>query len=312
MKRLFTLLIYTVFSSIIYCKADTGFVLQVNLKDGKVVEYYISDISKVSFDSEIVSIELENEKYEIPSSKVENYSFKTIYVLNDKDEYKETSASQKPELHYFRNFDNTCWQALYVPFAMTYEDWKDDFEVAKINKINTIDTNNDGVGDEMELTLVKVKEGGITANTPYFIRALSKGKKVISLDNATLCAAQENSIVLKHMNITCTFKGTYSEISGYDMYTNKYYTADLGYLYTAEDSSTPLSSMRWYMNLTTDNSSNSVKFRFAIVDSDGTGIGDVQGNANDDTTYSIDGRVVESEYLKAGIYIKGGKKIIIR
>ena len=106
-------------------------------------------------------------------------SYQTL-TLKDGSPYKETAVLPVGELTYERNFKNTNWQPLYIPFRMSYEDWSDQFEVARWLNMHTIDTDNDGKADKWEMEFILVKEGTLKENHPYLIRAKEKGEKTIS------------------------------------------------------------------------------------------------------------------------------------
>jgi len=225
------------------------------------------------------------------------------------------------ELTYKRTFSNTNWQALYVPFQMSYSDWKDEFEVGLINDVNQYDTNDDGAYDVTEIELLKLKGGTIKPNTPYFIRAKKAGDKVITLSNVSLSSSDDESIECSSTQMKYTFTGTYSGVSGSEMYSKGYYALAGGNLSKPESSSVSLKPMRWYMNieskgslLVNTNTASNVRVRVIGEDlDDATAIADVEVKANEKaTTYTLDGRPANGDNLKPGMYIKNGKKIMIR
>ena len=237
------------------------------------------------------------------------------YVLNDGETFAETETTEKEGLEYHRTFSNTGWQALYVPFSMSNDDWKDDFEVGKINDVNMYDTDDDGEFDVTEIELLKIKRGSIEANTPYFIKAKTTGDKVISLENVTLYPAEENYVDCSSTEMLFTFQGTYSGVSGADMYANKYYALSGGSLCYAEDASVSLKPMRWYMKSESRNYKHSTlmnNVRVRVVGEDATGINETRTDkSTQKATYMLDGRAVNPSNLKKGIYIRNGKKIVL-
>ena len=58
-----------------------------------------------------------------------------LIFLKDGEAYTQDSQIDGMDIYYTRSFANTNWQALYLPFSLKYEDWKDDFEVAYINTV---------------------------------------------------------------------------------------------------------------------------------------------------------------------------------
>ena len=64
---------------------------------------------------------------------------------------------------------------------MSYDDWKDDFEIAYINSIRQYDNNSDGAIDVTIMDVIKIENGSLLPNTPYLIKAKSTGEKTIVL-----------------------------------------------------------------------------------------------------------------------------------
>ena len=220
------------------------------------------------------------------------------------------------EICYTRTFSNTEWQALYVPFEMTYADWQADFEVARLNDVHQWDDNDDGTIDRTELEVVKLKSGKTEANTPYLIRAKSTGEKTITLTNTTLYKAEENSFDVSSWNTKFTFTGTYSGISGTEMFTNGYYAMGGGTLHQAASSANDLSPMRWYMTVTDRNgnpkSLGEVKVMVFGDDTDGISpTPALPGEEGEEAVFDLSGRRTDSP-TKKGVYIKNGRKMIVR
>ena len=92
-----------------------------------------------------------------PWSKFKNIKKIPPVNLLDGESFANEEQYNGQEISYTRTFTNTSWQALYIPFSMSYEDWKDDFEVAYINSIHQYDKDDDGVIDETTMEVVKIK-----------------------------------------------------------------------------------------------------------------------------------------------------------
>ena len=267
----------------------------------------------------------------VPSSLYEDYkssspwgNFKKIErwvdspaSLSDGETYINTIPSDNAEVSYTRNFDNTSWQALYIPFSMSYDDWKEDFEVAHINSIHQYDKDDDGIIDETVMEVVKIKNGSLIPNTPYLIRAKTTGEKTITVTNSTLCKSEENSIECSTMLAKYTFKGTYKPILAYTLIKNNYYAMGGGSLIMT-DGSSGLKPYRWYLKIDARspmyNVSNGAKtITINVVgEEETTGITNSQHLSPNDHIYDLNGRRVNQNNLKPGIYVKNGKKIIIK
>ena len=155
---------------------------------------------------------------------------------------------------YTRNFTNTAWQALYIPFSLKYDDWKDDFEIAYINGVRQLDKDDNGTIDETIMDVIKIKSGSTTPNMPYLIKAKTTGEKTFSVNNATLYAAEENSLDCSTTIAKYTFIGTYSSIHSETMIANGYYAMGGGDLIQS-DGSNDLKPYRWYMKVESRNPS---------------------------------------------------------
>lgn len=244
--------------------------------------------------------------------KVGNPAESTDVTLEDGTSYVGGINKDCTTLTYTRTFNNTGWQAFYVPFQMSYEDWCDDFEVAKVNNFHQFDTDDDGEFDDLRMEIIKVKSGTLKQNHPYLIKAKTTGDKSITLSNATLYAAEENSFVCNSMETTYTFTGTYDGISGADMYNEKYYSMGGGSLILAEDATANLKPYRWYLKMEGRDgqviptpSSVSVM----VWDEETNSIETFSFDNAPTTCYSIDGRMVTTAKAK-GLYITNGKKVL--
>lgn len=229
----------------------------------------------------------------------------------DGEEIENKLDKEYDKITYTRNFSNTNWQALYVPFAMSYEDWGEDFEVARINAVCG---NNDVTG----LTLTKVNYGSIEPNTPCLIRAKQPVEKCFTLTNTTLFKTEEKSISYTYQENKYAITGTYHTIAGSEMVAEGYFALGAGSLHQAADDSNNLKSMRWYLDITDGNGNkvspeNARMLVLQFTDDEITGIDniDADGNNGSDVVYDLRGRKVTTSTLKFGIYVKNGKKVMI-
>lgn len=255
-------------------------------------------------------------------------NFRTSFIVNivtkpngidltDKMPYTiEESTDVYPYINYIRTFGNTNWQALYIPFSMSYSDWKDDFEVAYINGIRQLDRNDDGVIDETIMDIVKIKKGNLIPNTPYLIKAKTTGEKTMSVNNTTLYEAKENSIDCRTTIAEYTFTGTYSTISAATLIENNYYTMDGGAL-VMSDGDNDLMPYRWYMKMESRNPMYNMENAAKMItinvigeeeEETTTGISQKQMPIEKSFIYDLNGRKVNENNLQPGVYIKNGKK----
>jgi len=243
------------------------------------------------------------------------------YVLNDGEVYDNKNATEILQMSYCRTFTNTEWQALYVPFSMSYNEWKDEFEVAEIDDILLLKADMSGIdwitrpdiGDKIDVYIKKVKSGSLEPNKPYFIRAKSTGNKVIKLTDIVLYPAEENSIDYSKNGIKFIMRGTYNGIDGSEMYYKMHLAMSNGILSYAANENASLRPMRWYIehnaNIPTYEYDNPpFKVRVRTADDKPTAIDDTEINEQtDDCIDTIDGRKADASNLTKGIYVRKGK-----
>ena len=220
-------------------------------------------------------------------------------------------------ISYTRTFNNTEWQALYVPFSLTYDDWKEDFEVARINAFYEYDTDEDGTVDEVDLEIIKVKEGNgdLKPNYPYLIKAKETGEKTLTPTDATLYVTVEDSYDCATMDTKYTFTGTYQKVNG--MKTAGYYFMSGGNLMTAANDEVTLGAFRWYMKAESRGSAflerpANINIRVVgeVEADEATGIATLEdrpATSGNDVIYNMAGQRVSAAYK--GIVIKNGKKV---
>lgn len=256
----------------------------------------------------------------LPWTKFTNIITKSeIINLSDGVTYENASRRNVQEISYTRTFNNTAWQALYIPFSLNYADWKDDFEVAYINGVRQLDKDDNGTIDETIMDVIKIKSGATTPNMPYLIKAKTTGKKTFSVNDATLYPAEENSVDCSTTIAKYTFTGTYNTISSATMIANNYYGMGGGEL-VQSDGSNDLMPYRWYMNVESRNpsynTSNAAKTITINVIGDEeemtTGIRQLQITNDELPVYDLNGRKVNENNLKPGIYVKNGKKFVVK
>ena len=239
-------------------------------------------------------------------------------ILTDNEAYTNDSQLDGADVTYSRNFTNVNWQAIYLPFSLKYEDLKDDFELAYINTVRQYDRDKDGVIDETAMEIVKMKSGSTAPNRPYLIRAKTAGEKTISAENTTIYAAESGSVDCSTTIAKYTIIGTYSPIPSETMIANNYYGMGGGKLIQS-DGSNGLKPFRWYMKVESrDYSKYDVKnaakaITIKVLDEEETtGVAELQTANSNSSVYDINGRKVNEKALKPGIYIKNGRKFVVK
>ena len=232
--------------------------------------------------------------------------------------YLQDSQIDGADVSFTRDF-STNWEAIYIPFSLKYEDWKDDFEVARINGIHQYDKNYDGRIDKTELEFVKMTddESVIYPNTPYLIKAKKAGEKTLSVENTTVYKADVNQIECSTTTEKFIFRGNYKKIFSLVIETEGYYIIENGQL-----SNNPVYSLppyRWYMKrenrdsaygINNNNTTKEISIR--VVGEETTGVANIQHASPNTQTYDLNGRKVNENNLKPGMYVKNGRKFVVR
>lgn len=230
-----------------------------------------------------------------------------VELMDSDKNYSRTENIELETITYTRTFSNSNWQSFYVPFAMNFDDWSDDFEVAEINNFHEYDDDEDGTVDRTTLEIIKKTSGNIDANTPYLIRAKETGEKTITLTDATLYKTEEKSVDCSSVKTKYTFTGTYNGVSGEDMLSNGYYALAGGALKQAASSSASLGAFRWYLKAEPRGGSsakprvNEINIRISD-DDDATGIANADVKVSEAEYFTLSGAKVAS--MKApGVYV---------
>lgn len=262
---------------------------------------------------------------DITPDEVEGYEAKVsivgedIYVdyyletldFADAETYDAGAASFCNVINYTRSFNNTEWQALYVPFAMNYDEWSGDCDIAKILNIIEYDDDDNGTVDRTCLVVVKLTSGSTKANTPYLIRAKSTGQHTLTLTNKRIEAAASRSTDCRSTENSYTFTGTYAADT--DMYAGGYYALSDGILKKADSAGTTLKPQRWYLEITPrEGGAYAVKKQSIdiLVKGETEGISTLPAAPSEasSTAFDLTGRNVKAG--TKGISIVNGRKVV--
>jgi hypothetical protein len=245
--------------------------------------------------------------------------FTSISLKDNSNAYTRNTQIDNADVSYTRDFSK-YWEPLYIPFSLKYEDWKDDFEIAYINAVHQYDTNDDGDIDKTVLEFVKIKSGTTYPNTPYIIRAKEKGKKTLYAENVTLYESDVNQIKCSTTAQEFIFTGNYKKVSKMDLmayYTNKYtmHLGDINYINLI----TGVGAYRWYMEIKEresvygiNNNNTAKEISIRVVGEETTGIANIQHTSPNTQTYDLNGRKVNENNLKPGMYVKNGRKFVVK
>lgn len=172
------------------------------------------------------------------------------YILTDSDNYTQTVDFETKKFEYSRIYKNTNWQTIILPVSLDYEDFCEDFEIAKIYNIIVTQSVEGGDLGDASIQIVKLKEGDYTVpNVPYMIKAKvedSENAQVISKENCVVYRANPQSLECSNTETAFTFTGTYSAISADDL--AGYYAMSGGSWYH-QTGAAGLKPMRAYMSI---------------------------------------------------------------
>lgn len=272
----------------------------------------------------------------VPATSIAAYKaapeWKEFYNISASDAITITDGavySNKEDIftpvRYTRTFsDKTAgkWQCLYVPFDIPVtEELLKDFDFAKLYMVSYKDANNNGEiedGEPLVLLISKVSAGKtLKGNTPYFIKAKTAGTKNIEVNGTMLYATASGSV-------DCSTTEHYYKLVGTNEPTlmrGKYGLAASGGFTYITSSTTKLGANRWYMEITSRTDGDPVYVSRPIeilVDGEDntTGIMDIHADRSSRSAegiFTLDGRKIsDTENLPSGIYIKNGKKVVIK
>ena len=228
--------------------------------------------------------------------------------------YSEASAQTYDELTYTRTFGNTSWQALYLPFSLSYDDWKDELDIADIYNIIQYDDDNNGSFDRTYLVILHKTSGQTLPNRPYLVRAKTAGTFTCTLNDVELQPAEDKTIDCSSTFYTYSFTGNYAPREGSVMIANGDYALGGGELHPAA-SDAVLKAQRWYMHITPREGASTLLPRAIGIIEHGEeteGIALTTDNRQQTTAgFDITGRAVNAANGKQrGITIVNGKKVI--
>lgn len=236
---------------------------------------------------------------------------------------------------YIRNFKNTNWQALYVPVELVYSDWSEKFEIAKIHSI--LETGN------MFYAMADIVEDKVEPHHLYLIRAKEIGEHTITISQShrndtdgdpLYCVYTSNTDVNGTAPAIATSESFMGASGATYTFTGQYAAAPLKeadqtqppYLYAMtggelkrpnpeNKSGIPLGAFRWWLQVTPSAGTQGLMFSIGKIEQSGTtdverimiDLNEIEGIG---IYYDLNGRPVENP--TNGIYIKNGKKILVK
>lgn len=231
--------------------------------------------------------------------------------------YKDVQANL---FSYSRIYKNTNWQTIILPVSLDYEDFCEDFEIAKIYNIIVTQSVEGGDLGDASIQIVKLKEGDYTVpNVPYMIKAKvadSENAQALRKENCVVYRANPQSLECSNTETAFTFTGTYSAISAADL--AGYYAMSGGSWYH-QTGAAGLKPMRAYMSITSKTGgynsivANHAPIRVSVVGEEEAGevsaIITLTADTNADEGIIIDRQLIG---LPVGSYNLRGKKVIVK
>lgn len=246
------------------------------------------------------------------------YLYDDAIILADTEIFANDEEQEDVTIKYRRNFTDTNWQPLFIPFAPSYEDWSENFDIARLNAF--YEYNEQGESKKkIEFIIIDDNDAVLLPNHPYLIRAKEVGQKTIKSEHATLYTSDANQFD----DLSCSTVETYFEIKG--TYSNeesilgKYYVSN-GKFWLDERGYNSL-PYRWFISSQSkgaqyNHASAPAKARsieISVLGSEEiTGIKDVNATpvVNVGVKHSLDGRIINGEPAKGTIYIMNGHKYV--
>lgn len=236
------------------------------------------------------------------------------WIINDNgtNGYEEELPTIADKLIYTRTFNSgwiNKWQTFYLPFDLTINDLLE--SKADFARFSSIETQN-GV----EVFIIEKIHTGTTvyANTPFVIRIKDNNPFTLTFTDKRLYGMGDGEPLKVESNqAVYTFTGVYET---YEDVNPWYGLSRQDGLFHPASPTANLAPFRFYLTIEPKELSSASALRFGVVEvgfeEGSTGIRMMEENQNNNSiTYTIEGRRVEG-VLQPGLYIKNGKKMLIR
>ena len=221
------------------------------------------------------------------------------------------------KLTYYRELPNTEWNSLYVPFEIEVTDeLLEDYEVAYMNNMHTYDADDDGSFDKMDMEIIKIKNGTLKANYPYFIRAKNTEAMDMNLviENALVESTVGRTVSCQSVRSIFELRGIYERMRQADfaeMHGTHYAISTEGGWWRTEG----LNPFRAYLTIiprsgTPVNAAAVRSIGFIVRGEENTTTIEkiTEQRAKSKEIYDLQGRRI-NKITESGIYIVNGKKI---
>lgn len=222
----------------------------------------------------------------------------SIVHLFHETPYLVEDETPNATVNYTRTSYHTAWHPLFVPFAMSYDDWSDKGAVAELI----------GVGDDGVLEWTTIKSGSIEAGKPYIFKPNATGEVKFTASDVTLKDFTHITPLTYTMSEGAyTLSGTYTEKT--DMAATHAYALSGGNFYYTTDESKTLKPYRIFLTVP---STTSALVRSRVDGDDVTAIEGltIDSPSTDGLPFNLQGIRVDDNYK--GIVIINGKMVLRR
>ena len=264
----------------------------------------------------------------IAEGKLVPYQYNDTYALDDDHAYTPEAPLWAATATYTKTVSDDQkgkYMSWLVPFDYTITDADlDKFDFWKIDMIAHSPDPAEEATDKIWVIIKKMSSGDmLLANMPYFYKAKEAVTGHVFTSTGVMLKAKTADVIAK----TATLEEVYNFYGSYAPTTASssdpfYYVNDEGTI--SYGTSITLPALRWFIrvqNKYDDGSTpQAAPARQMIIfdgESDVTGIQEVNevsgvNEVNDNGWYTLDGRRLVGKPAKSGIYIKNGKKVVIK
>lgn len=248
----------------------------------------------------------------VPANDVTFKVIVTDRVTLDEDATVAPAAATGVNVKVKRTINANEWGTICLPFAMTAAQVKAAFgDDVKLGDFDDYDTEDEG-SDVIGITLNFSAATAIEANHPYILKT-SSAITSFEVDGVDIdpedepCVEYDNGLTGKKRVVYGTFYGTYvaeTEIPATALFLsgNKFYYSK---------GATKSKAFRGYFDLVDVLSGYDISsVRFGMTFGDATGIQNVSVQNEGEAIYNLNGLRVKTP--AKGLYIKNGKKVIIK
>jgi hypothetical protein len=201
------------------------------------------------------------------------------------------------------------WNGLMLPFDMSVDKLKENMPISEVK-------NFDGItfyDDTQLVTLNFADASEIKAGVPFLVKADQAGSE-FDFGTMILNKHQVQPVTKKaegNENIQYTMTSSYAASTDLTDVTFALINGNKFFYHMAESSSSKAKGMRaWFVNESTDPAGARLSFNLG---DESTGISQVGVSATEGSQlYDLQGRAVNGNAVRKGLYIRGGKKQIVK